>query len=126
MEEMISHCGIRCNECAAFIAIKDDDDDKRREVAARWSKQYKSDIKPDDINCEGCLSKGVKLFSHCHVCEIRKCGIKKGVPNCAYCKDYECSKLNNFLKMVPGNREVLEKIRNDIINDNIDIKDNFF
>ena len=111
MKDMISHCGLKCNECAAFIATKDDNDKKRREVAAKWAKQYKADIKPEDINCDGCLSSGQRVFSHCHVCEIRKCGIEKNVPNCANCHEYVCEKLEDFLKMVPGNKDLLDEIR---------------
>jgi hypothetical protein len=113
MTEMISHCGLRCDRCAAFEATLEDDDTKRREVAAKWSKQYNADIRPGDINCEGCLSTGTRVFKHCNVCEIRKCGIEKGVPNCAHCNEYVCSKLEDFLKAAPGNRELLEEIRKD-------------
>jgi len=114
MAKMISHCGLRCDKCEAFKATREDDDVKRIKVAEKWSKQYKSEIKPGDINCDGCLSTGEKVFNHCHVCEIRKCGIEKNVPNCAYCPDYGCDKLEAFLKMVPGNREMLENIRKDM------------
>jgi hypothetical protein len=114
MEQMISRCGLRCNECAAFKATKSDDDEKRREVAVKWSKQYKADIKPEDINCQGCLSTGERVFNHCNVCQIRKCGIEKKVPNCAHCDEYICDKLEDFLKIAPGNRKLLEKIRNTV------------
>ena len=114
MKEMISYCGLKCNECAAYMATKSNDNEKRREVAARWSKQYKTDIRPEDINCEGCLSRGKKVFDHCNVCEIRKCGIEKKVTNCAHCDEYVCDKLEDFLKVVPGNRKLLEKIRKNV------------
>lgn len=56
MHEMIAFCGLLCNECGAFIATRDDDDEKRAEVAETWSKQFNADIKPQDVNCDGCLS----------------------------------------------------------------------
>jgi uncharacterized protein DUF3795 len=111
MNELISHCGLKCNECDAYIATKDDNDIKRKEVAAKWSKQYKADIRPEDINCEGCLSTGGRVFSHCNVCEIRKCGIERKVVNCAHCSDYICDKINNFFKMVPDVKETLDRIK---------------
>ena len=114
MEKIISICGNICNDCAAFKATTEDDDLKRKETAESWSKRYESDIKPEDINCEGCLSKGKIVFSYCNVCEIRKCGIEKGVENCAHCDEYICSKLEGFFKSVPDNRKVLDKIRNTI------------
>jgi len=56
MEKMISRCGLVCTECPAYIATQEDDDKKREEVAELWSKQFKMDIKPKDVNCVGCLA----------------------------------------------------------------------
>jgi hypothetical protein len=114
MKKIISICGNICNDFAAFKATLEDDDLKRKETAESWSKRYESDIKPEDINCEGCLSKGKIVFSYCNVCEIRKCGFEKGVENCAHCDEYICDKLEGFFKSVPDNRKVLDNIRNTI------------
>ena len=111
MSKMISICGIKCNECEAFIVTRANDDAKRAEVAATWSKMYGADIKPSDINCEGCTSGSTVLFQHCSVCELRKCGMARGVVNCAHCEDYACEKLTGFFNMAPGCRTVLDGIR---------------
>ena len=111
MDEMVSFCGLLCNECGAFIATKNDDDQKRAEVAQLWSKQYNADFKPEDINCDSCLSDGGRLFSHCKVCEIRKCGKEKGIVNCAYCNEYACEKLGEFFQMVPDAKKRLDEIK---------------
>ncbi len=111
MTEMISFCGLTCSECGAFQATQADDDKKRAEVAELWSKQYDTDIKPEDINCYGCLSKGKVVFSHTRVCEIRKCGMEKGVLNCAHCSDYPCESLEKFFELVPASKEILDEIR---------------
>jgi hypothetical protein len=50
---MISFCGLTCTECPAFLATQKDDDQERDKVAKLWSKEYHSDIKPEDINCAG-------------------------------------------------------------------------
>ncbi len=112
MEEMISYCGLACHECGAFLATKADDDDKRREVAELWSKEYGADIKPEDINCDGCLSEGERVLSHCTVCEIRKCGRDKAITNCAYCDEYACDKLESIFKMAPEAKKRLDDIQN--------------
>ncbi|MFC2169723.1 DUF3795 domain-containing protein [Acidobacteriota bacterium] len=112
MDEKLAVCGILCSECGAFQATKENDDQKRAEVAKLWSKEYNSDIKPEDINCEGCQSDGEILFSHTRVCEIRKCGKERGVENCAYCGDYSCEKLEKLLEMVPECRKRLDEVRN--------------
>jgi hypothetical protein len=111
MSEMISVCGLLCNECGAFIATAKDSDEKRAEVAELWSQQYNQNIKPEDINCDGCTTDSDRLFGHCKVCEIRKCGKEKAVVNCAYCDEYACEKLEGFFKMAPEAGRRLNEIR---------------
>jgi hypothetical protein len=111
MNDLIAFCGLDCSECGALIATREDDDEKRKEVAAQWSAEFKADIKPGDINCLGCGSKVGPLFSHCRVCEIRACGHEKAVLNCAYCQDYACDKLSTFLEHVPEAKVRLDQIR---------------
>ncbi len=108
---MIAFCGLVCSECPAFIATKEDDDNKRKETAEEWSKQFNTSIKPEDINCEGCVSNSEVLFSHPRLCEIRKCGQEKGITNCAHCDEYACDRLNDFFKGVPGAKVTLDSIR---------------
>lgn len=111
MEELISICGIMCSECPAYIATRDDDNDLRKKTAADWSKQFKADIKPEDIHCVGCITKDGVHFSHCSECEIRACGMKQEVVNCAHCSDYPCEILEGFFKMVPDAKVTLDGVR---------------
>ncbi len=114
MVEMIAYCGLACHECPTYIATQNNDDKKRAEVAEQWSILYKADMKPEEINCDGCLSENGTLFKHCRVCEIRKCGMEKDVTTCAHCDEYICNKLKSFFNLVPECKELLEKIKNDI------------
>jgi hypothetical protein len=111
MEKMIAFCGLDCTECPTLLATREDNDQKRKQVAELWSKEYKADFKPEDINCDGCLSGNGRLFSHCSVCEIRLCGREKALKNCAFCQDYPCQKLSAFFQMVPRGKVTLEEIR---------------
>jgi hypothetical protein len=111
MEKMIAVCGLVCTKCPAFIATQKDDDDERRKVAEMWSKEFNVDLKPEDINCDGCLVDSENLFNYCKVCEIRKCGKERKVENCAYCDDYACDKLAEFFKMAPEAKTTLEELR---------------
>ena len=111
MGKIISICGNICSDCAAFKATKEDNELKRKETAEAWSKMYSSKINPEDINCEGCVTAGGKKFNYCGACEIRKCGMEKDIKNCAYCEEYVCDKLEEFFKMVPKNREILDRIK---------------
>ena len=106
---MVAVCGTVCSECHAFLATQKDDDAER--IAELWSKQYNADIKPEDINCDGCISEGKRLFLYCNICEIRKCGREKNIENCAFCNEYACDKLTQFFPMAPEAKTTLDEIR---------------
>jgi hypothetical protein len=110
-EKMIAYCGLGCSECPTFIATQKNDDKMREETAKKWSEMFHQDIKPGDINCDGCVSQSSRLFNYCGICEIRKCGKEKNVKNCAYCDEYPCEKLSAFLKNVPEAKATLDAIR---------------
>jgi len=110
MADMISCCGLVCSDCPAYIATKENDDAKRAEVAALWSKQFNLEINPEDVDCAGCLANGVH-GGYCRVCAIRKCAMGKGLDSCARCEDYACEELEKVLSMEPACRERLNKLR---------------
>jgi len=114
MEKMIAYCGLVCTDCGAYIATQKNDDKKRKAVAEEWTKKYNHPFKAEDINCVGCIPVSGKHVGHCYVCQIRKCGQEKGVTNCAWCVDYPCSTLGEFLKMVPANKKTLDAIRQEM------------
>jgi predicted nucleic acid binding AN1-type Zn finger protein len=111
MEKIIAYCGIVCSECPAYIATQNNDDAKRRETAEQWTKQFGHEMKPEDINCDGCLTDTGRIVSYCAICEIRKCARERGMVNCAYCDDYACDKLEKFFEMAPMFRATLDEIR---------------
>ena len=111
MEKIIAYCGLVCDECSAYIATKNDDNEKRKETAELWSKEYGGDIKAEDINCAGCLTASENVYQHCKTCEIRKCGMSKEIDNCAFCNDYACDKLLKFFESVPEAKKRLDGIR---------------
>ena len=108
---MIAYCGLKCHECGAYIATRENDAARREETARKWSALYRADILPEQINCQGCKSDGPRFF-HCDVCDIRQCCLSKGVDNCALCEDYICDKLSSFIKLAPEAGAALETIRN--------------
>jgi hypothetical protein len=111
MDEMIGYCGIVCSECPAMLATAKDDDQERARVAQEWSEHFEVDLKPGDINCDGCLTDTDRVFNYCRVCEIRSCAGEKEVVNCAYCGDYGCDKLTKIHDMAPEAKNKLEEIR---------------
>ncbi len=93
----VAYCGIVCGDCRALIATQTNDAELKKEVAKAWSTE-KEALKPEDINCDGCLATGRRLFKFCGVCEARGCGYEKGVENCAYCREFPCAKLTGLWK----------------------------
>jgi hypothetical protein len=111
MDKIIGVCGITCTDCPAYKATRADDDAEREKVAETWSKEFNAELKPEDINCDGCTALEGKHFGYCGQCEIRACGLGKEVDNCAHCSDYACEKLGKFFEMVPQARETLDGIK---------------
>jgi hypothetical protein len=107
---MIAYCGLNCSRCDARIATQENDAMKRKETAEKWSQIYRAEIKANQINCDGCKSKGAK-FLHCNNCDIRRCCLEKGVENCAACKDYICEALSGFIKVAPEAGRALARLR---------------
>lgn len=111
MTELIAFCGLDCATCQAYIAAQNDDDEARAVTAEAWSHEYHANIRAEDINCDGCASTSGRLVSHCNICEIRQCGLGKGLANCAHCDDFACERLAAFFEMVPDARQRLEAVR---------------
>lgn len=114
LKEMIAVCGLDCSKCGAFLATKENNDQKRAEVAQEWSRLFKGEIKPEDINCDGCHSDGGRLLNYCKVCEIRECGKEKGLENCGYCGEYPCHKLDFIFSSAPDAKNRPDKINSSL------------
>ena len=110
MNQLIAYCGLNCNECEAYKATLADSNKDRVRVAEKWSEEFKADIKPEDINCSCCIKEDTN-FLYCSMCGIRKCSKEKGLINCAYCPDFPCDLLTEFLKKVPSAKEMLTSIK---------------
>ncbi len=108
----LAMCGLDCAACPAFIAYRTNDQALRVKTAAEWSKAFKAQLAPEDINCVGCLKTKGMQFSHCRECDIRKCGLAHKVKNCALCPEYSsCEKINKFIAGAPPAKANLEEVR---------------
>jgi hypothetical protein len=101
MEQMIAYCGLICSRCPTFLATQADDDVARAKTAASISEKYGLNFKPEEINCDGCISEGGKLIGYCQSCEVRKCCREKGLANCTVCDEQPCDKLTKFHEFSP-------------------------
>jgi hypothetical protein len=110
VRSLIGFCGIDCGECKAYVATKDNDALMKKLVAEEWSKFYGHEVKPEDINCVGCVVVEGPHIGYCDVCEIRNCGVQKKVENCAYCIEYGCGKLETVHSRSSKAKDTLEQI----------------
>lgn len=113
----IAICGLECSSCPMYVATQKDDDGMRKRVAKEWSERYRvkgysrPELKPEDVNCDGCLSRSGRLYLYCRDCEVRKCALGKGVQNCGECKDYPCEKIVELHKRTTGGKVICDKIK---------------
>jgi len=110
MSEMIAYCGLVCTSCPQYIATQNDDEIARGKIAKRLAEKFGLHFKPEEINCDGCLSTGGRLIGFCNTCEVRKCGITKSVENCSACDDQPCDKLNKFHEFSPDAKASFEAL----------------
>ena len=94
MNRMIAMCGLLCDDCIALIATQKDDDKLREKVVKAWSTEEEP-LRLEDVDCNGCTV-GKRLHSFCRVCDVRKCGLQRGVENCARCSEFSCEKLEKL------------------------------
>jgi len=114
MSKMIAYCGLVCSDCPTFLATQNDDDVARQKTAAMYSEKFGFDLKPEDINCDGCITDGGILIGYCQTCEIRKCCRDKGLENCAHCSDQPCEKLTQFHEFSADAKASFEALKREI------------
>jgi hypothetical protein len=91
-KELLSPCGLYCGVCAIRIAHENNNLKFKKALV----KVYRPLIRrPEQIECTGCLSEGVK-FKHCRRCIIRDCALKKGLEGCYECDKYPCFRIKLF------------------------------
>lgn len=111
MSQMIAYCGLVCSSCPTFLATKNNDDVARARTAAFYSEKFGLNLKPEEINCEGCKSEGGVLIGYCQVCNIRQCCRGKGLENCAVCSDQPCEDLARFHEFSPDAKQCFDALR---------------
>lgn len=112
MNTIIAYCGLDCTQCPGYIATQADDHAALEQLAAQAREQFnRPDITIESVMCDGCLSADGRLGGYCIECQVRACGLARGVVNCAHCDDYACDQLEAFWNLAPQARASLEDIR---------------
>ncbi len=104
----IAYCGLDCGACPAFHASERLGMEERQAVAEKWNVEFGGTHTAADIDCAGCTHEG-RHPPYCESgCEIRECGVTRGVSTCAECAAYGCDRLASFLAGVPDAKANLE------------------
>lgn len=109
--KMIAYCGLVCSNCPTYLATQADDDEARTRTAAYYRERFGLKFKPEEINCDGCLSQGGRLLGYCSQCAIRACATEKGLANCAACAEVPCARLTKFHAFSPEAKASFEALR---------------
>jgi hypothetical protein len=115
LKKIVGYCGIVCSDCPVFIVTQKNDNAGRKRVAEMLTEQYKEESKPEDINCDGCISDSQRIYEWCNLCEIRKCAREKSVENCTHCSEYQCEKLLRYLSKSSKDKEIWGKIKREFV-----------
>lgn len=114
IKSMTACCGLNCTECDVFLATKNNDDDQRKRVAEKWSREFNWNLRLSDINCEGCKKENGQIFGFCNEYKVRACAKKSGIDNCAFCDEYACEKLQDIFSLDPAIKKNLDRIRSNV------------
>ncbi|WP_347489805.1 DUF3795 domain-containing protein [Desulfoscipio sp. XC116] len=114
MSKMIAYCGLICSNCPSFLATKNNDNAAREKTSALLAEKFGLDVKPEDINCDGCLTVGERLLDFCRTCGIRQCCSERGLENCALCDEQPCEKLISFHKFSPDAKACFDALKREI------------
>jgi len=114
MQRMIACCGLVCSSCPAYLATQNDDDIAREKAVAFYSDKLGLNLKSEDINCDGCLSKGGRLLALCQSCDIRDCCNEKSIDNCAFCEEQPCEKLKKFHELSSHAKDCFDTLLKEI------------
>jgi hypothetical protein len=109
---MYAVCGLDCAQCDGYKATQAKDEQAKEQVAARWRVEYGNpSVDAAYVTCDGYLSTGI-LGGHCEECDVRRCGVGKGVPTCGHCADFDgCGTMADFLAYAPFLRPTLETLK---------------
>ncbi len=94
---MISYCGLKCDECDAYIATRINSREEAEKLARKWSTEDRS-FATEDIWCDGCTGEDGRIFIWCKECPIRSCCAERQLLNCAHCGDFPCE----IIESAPG------------------------
>ncbi|NIM96138.1 MAG: DUF3795 domain-containing protein [Anaerolineales bacterium] len=106
MDEFIAKCGINCANCPSFEANLLTDED-RVSCSKGFEIYHGFRIAPEKLRaCCGCQTPDDVSSERYLNCVVRRCAIKTGVENCAYCSAYPCEAVPTVTASVNTRAEI--------------------
>mgnify|MGYP000188545039 CR=1 FL=1 len=91
--KLIGACGLYCATCNIYRSHKTSDRERQEEII-RGIFGENSDVKPEDVTCDGC--RGAMDLHWSPSCEIMLCARNRKLLACSQCPDFPCELLENF------------------------------
>jgi len=117
---IIAYCGLNCSECPVFLATKTHDRALQEKTAREWSAQFsaftgRTDLRAEEMVCDGCAAADGRIFPGCRVCPMRICAQGQKLTTCADCGRFEsCEQLNGFFTQAADAKQRLMELRRKI------------
>ncbi len=96
MKELIAKCGCNCSRCPTYKNNLKTLEDRNR-CSWGWQQYLNIKLSPEKLRlCDGCSIPDDRRNVYYLSCLVRKCAIKNGIENCAYCSGYPCQEVSNI------------------------------
>ncbi|UCE96262.1 MAG: DUF3795 domain-containing protein [Candidatus Bathyarchaeota archaeon] len=92
-KKLIGACGIYCANCGIYQSYKSQNR-QRQEKIAKDIFGENTDVKPEQITCDGC--KGAIDVHWSGECKIMLCNRKKELLACSECAEFPCKTVEEF------------------------------
>ncbi len=83
----IAICGLDCAACEIYKATKNNDEELRKELAAKYTRLSGKPIRPSQIECHGC--RGTLETHWASDCRMLICAKERGYTYCHQCPDFD-------------------------------------
>ena len=93
ISEMLAKCGCACSRCPTFkMNLRNKVD--RNKCSSGWKAYLGISLSPEKLRrCDGCLADDRTKPTRYLNCIVRRCALRNGIDNCAYCSEFPCNEL---------------------------------
>ncbi|MFC1537895.1 DUF3795 domain-containing protein [Candidatus Latescibacterota bacterium] len=95
MADILAKCGCACNRCPTFKNNIRTGEERMR-CSQGWKTWLGISLSPEKLRlCDGCLADDNDKPTRYLNCIVRRCALRNGVENCAFCSNFPCDELKH-------------------------------